>query len=68
MVKYDDLTTEAKVRCMDAYVFEVCSYDFNNNATIAELEDSIRITLEESEQNGFEIDGEGRWWFYGKRC
>lgn len=66
--KYDELTTEAKVRCMDGYVFEVCPYDDFNDSTIAELEDNIRITLEESEQNGFKIDDDGGWWLYGERC
>ena len=66
--KYDELTTEAKVRCMSEYIFSVCPYESCDEMTIAELEDNIRIALEESERNGLEINDDGIWWLYGERC
>lgn len=66
--KYDALTTEAKVRCISEYIFTVCPYDSPNESTIADIEDSIRIALEESERNGFTIDNDGMWYIYEERC
>ena len=68
MLKYDELTTEAKVRCMSEYIFGVCPYESCNEMTIADLEDSIRIALELSESNGMTIDNDGMWYIYGERC
>ena len=66
--KYDELTTEAKVRCMSEYIFSVCPYESCNEMTITDLEDSIRIALELSESNGMTIDCDGMWYVYGERC
>ena len=68
MIKYDDLTTESKVRCMSEYIFTMCPYEGHNKMTIADLEDSIRIALELSESNGMTIDYDGMWYLYGEKC
>lgn len=68
MLKYDDLTIESKVRCISEYIFTLCPYEICDKMTLAELEDSIRITLELSESNGFTIDSDGMWYIYGERC
>lgn len=68
MLRYDDLTTEAKVRCISEYIFSVCPYDSPNESSIADIEDSIRIALELSESNGMTIDDNGMWYIYGDKC
>lgn len=68
MLKYDDLTTEAKVRCISEYIFRVCPYENFNECEISDIENGIRITLEESENNGLTIDNDGIWYIYGEGC
>ena len=65
-MKYDDLTVVAKLNCMTDYLTVLFPYDTAgdwDNASIDDLEESIRCTLENEE---FSIDDKGHWYFDGE--
>ena len=61
VTKYDDLSIEAKVKCMNDYVFKVLAYEhWDADVTcIEDVEDGIRYFLEEE---NCKIDRFGNWY------
>ena len=59
--KYDDLSIEAKIKCMHDYVFKVLAYEhWDADVTcIGDVEDGIRYFLEEE---NCRIDKFGNWY------
>ena len=64
-VEYDDLTTVAKVHCMEVFLNKVIPYDCEdvNSGSIADLEENIRCWID----GQFYIDGDGNWYDDGRK-
>lgn len=61
VTKYDDLSVEAKIKCMNDYVFKVLAYPhWDADVTcLGDVEDGIRYFLEEE---NCRIDKFGNWY------
>ncbi len=65
-MEFDKLNIVEKVKCMLDYLTVVAPYDTEgnwDNATLDELETSIKCTLENKE---FSIDDKGNWYYEGE--
>ena len=63
-VMYDDLNAEAKLNCINDYVYKICSYEhFDDLNTMQELEECVREFFINSE---YHLDKFGNW--YDEDC
>lgn len=59
-VTYDDLNAEAKLNCINDYVYKICAYEhFDDLNTMQELEECIREFFINSE---YHLDKFGNWY------
>lgn len=65
-MKYEDLTTFAKLDCIREFVGRIDPYNGDlDTMPLEELEESIKLFLEACDD--FSIDDQGRWYFEGMR-
>ena len=59
-VMYDDLNAEAKLNCINDYVYKICAYEhFDDLNTMQELEECVREFFINSE---YHLDKFGNWY------
>lgn len=64
-VKYEDLSTTAKIHCMEEFLGKMIPYGWDdvNDGTVADLEYTITCWI----GNQYWIDGEGNWYDEGRK-
>lgn len=64
-VLYEDLTTTAKVHCMEEFISKMIPYDWDdvNDGSVSDLEETIKCWIGDQ----FWIDGDGNWYDDGMK-
>ena len=65
MVRHEDLSTTAKVNCMNEFIAKMIPYEWDevNDGSVADLEATITYWIGEQ----YQIDEEGYWYDEGRK-